>query len=78
MPVLMAGAGPSDSERRHSLAGRLFQGMSTRPTECPLWVMSRLCENRPVLPLSTPKQTLELGMSAIRSEADRMTPLSYV
>jgi hypothetical protein len=45
---------------------------------CRLWVMSRLCENRPVLPLSTPKQTLELGMSAIRSEADRMTPLSYV
>jgi hypothetical protein len=37
----------------------------------PVWGMSELCEKRPVLPFSTPKQTLARGTSAMRSRADQ-------
>ena len=40
--------------------------------------MSRLSQNPPTLPLSIPKQTLVREMSAMRSLADRLTPLPYV
>ena len=33
---------------------------------CPLRVISGRCQNRPALPLSTPKQTSDLAMSVMR------------